>query len=146
MKKAKIYKPSKSSMQSGTKKYNKWVFKTENNEEKIEIEEKTIPEPIIEDNKNLTEDIEKDLLDEDSDNREELNYSDEKFEKKVNKKYDINYFKILIVIIISFVALILVLDTFQTQLSIIMPNIEFILDNLYQSINDTKLFILDLIK
>ena len=25
MKKAKIYKPSKSSMQSGTKKYNKWV-------------------------------------------------------------------------------------------------------------------------
>ena len=125
---------------------NKWFFKTENNEEKIEIEEKTIPEPIIEDNKNLTEDIEKDLLDEDSDNREELNYSDEKFEKKVNKKYDINYFKILIVIIISFVALILVLDTFQTQLSIIMPNIEFILDNLYQSINDTKLFILDLIK
>ena len=26
MKKAKIYKPSKSSMQSGTKKYNKWVL------------------------------------------------------------------------------------------------------------------------
>jgi len=26
MKKAKIYKPSKSSMQSGTKKYNKWVI------------------------------------------------------------------------------------------------------------------------
>jgi len=25
MKKAKIYKPSKSSMQSGTKKYNKWI-------------------------------------------------------------------------------------------------------------------------
>ena len=26
MKKAKIYKPSKSSMQSGTKKYNKWII------------------------------------------------------------------------------------------------------------------------
>jgi|TARA_B100001741_G_scaffold298087_1_gene283341 hypothetical protein len=33
MKKAKIYKPSKSAMQSGTKKYNKWIleFITENN-------------------------------------------------------------------------------------------------------------------
>ena len=33
MKKAKIYKPSKSAMQSGTKKYDKWIleFITENN-------------------------------------------------------------------------------------------------------------------
>ena len=58
----------------------------------------------------------------------------------------LNYFKILIVAFISFVALILVLDTFKAQLYIIVPNIEIILDNLYQSINDIKLFILDLLK
>ena len=66
--------------------------------------------------------------------------------KKLKKKNDINYLKILIVIIISFIALILILDTFKEQLSLIIPNIEIILDNLYQSINDIKLFILDLVK
>ena len=49
-------------------------------------------------------------------------------------------------IIISFIALILILDTFKAHLSLIIPNIEIILDNLYQSINDIKLFTLDLIK
>ena len=48
--------------------------------------------------------------------------------------------------IISFAALILVLDTFKVQISVIIPNIQIILDNLYQSINDIKLFTLDLIK
>ena len=66
--------------------------------------------------------------------------------KKLKKKNDINYLKILIVIIISFIALILILDTFKAQLSLFIPNIEIILDNLYQSINDIKLFTLDLIK
>ena len=41
----------------------------------------------------------------------------------INKKNDTNYFKILIVAFISFAALILVLDTFKAQLSIIIPNI-----------------------
>ena len=75
-----------------------------------------------------------------------INISKEKFRKKMNKKNDSNYLKILIVAFISFAALILVLDTFKAQLSIIIPNIQIILDNLYQSINDIKLFILDLVK
>ena len=62
------------------------------------------------------------------------------------KKNDVNYFKILIVVFISFAALILVLDTFKVQISVIIPNIQIILDNLYQSINDMKLFIIDLVK
>ena len=86
------------------------------------------------------------MKDEEDDNTESLNGSKEQLSKKVNKKNDVNYFKILIVIIISFIALILILETFKVQLSIIIPNIEIVLDNLYQSINDIKLFILDLIK
>ena len=31
-------------------------------------------------------------------------------------------------------------------ISVIIPNIQIILDNLYQSINDMKLFIIDLLK
>ena len=124
----------------------KWFFKKENTDDEIKILEKKIPEPVIEDNKNLSENIKEDMKDEEDDNTESLNGSKEQLSKKVNKKNDVNYFKILIVAFISFVALILVLDTFKVQISVIIPNIQIILDNLYQSINDMKLFIIDLLK
>ena len=124
----------------------KWFFKKENTDDEIKILEKKIPEPVIEDNKNLSENIKEDMKDEEDDNTESLNSSEKELSKKVNKKNDVNYFKILIVVFISFAALILVLDTFKSELSIIIPNIGIILDNLYQTINDIKLFILDLVK
>ena len=124
----------------------KWFFKTENTEEEIKVLEKNIPEPVIEDNKNLSGNIKEDIKDEEDQDSESLKSLKEERSEKVKKKNDINYLKILIVIIISFIALILILDTFKAHLSLIIPNIEIILDNLYQSINDVKLFILDLIK
>ena len=125
----------------------KWFFKTENTEEEIQVLEKKISKPVIEDNKNLSENIKENIKDDEDDHdRETVNNSKEEISKKVNKKNDTNFFKILIVLFVSFVALILVLDTFKAQLYIIVPNIEIILDNLYQSINDIKLFILDLVK
>ena len=124
----------------------KWFFKIENNERNIEIEKKTIADPIIDDNKNLSEKKEEDLVEEEHDDVEQANKSKNDYNEKVQKKNDINYFKILIVAFISFSALILFLDTFKAQISVIIPNIQIILDNLYQSINDMKLFILDLVK
>ena len=124
----------------------KWFFKIENNERNIEIEKKTIADPIIDDNKNLSEKKEEDLVEEEHDDIEPTNKTKKEYNEKVKKKNDINYFKILIVAFISFVALILLLDTFKAQISVIIPNIQIILDNLYQSINDMKLFILDLVK
>ena len=124
----------------------KWFFKTENTDGEIKVLEKKIPEPVIEDNKNLSKNIREDMIDEEDDNTESLNSSEKELSKKVNKKNDVNYFKILIVAIISFAALILILDTFKVQISVIIPNIQIILDNLYQSINDMKLFIIDLVK
>ena len=124
----------------------KWFFKIENTERNIEIEKKTIADPIIDDNKNLSEKKEEDLVEEEDEDIEPANKSKKEYNEKVQKKNDINYFKILIVAFISFVALILVLDTFKVQISVIIPNIQIILDNLYQSINDIKLFILDLVK
>ena len=124
----------------------KWFFKIENDEQEAFIEEKNISTPTIEDNINIEEETEEGLLDEDNDKTETPNNSDEELSKNVRKKNEINYFKILIVIIISFVAFLLILDTFKTQLSMIIPNIETILDNLYQSLHDLKLFVLDLIK
>ena len=62
-----------------------------------------------------------------------------KKKKKLNKI--LNY---ILVSIISFIALIILLDTFKKQLSVIIPNIETILYNLYESIKDIILFFKDL--
>ena len=118
---------------------NKWFFKIENNEEK------TISTQVFENSKNLSEEVEGSLSDEIHDEVEPSNNSKKEFTENANKKNKINFFKVLIVIVISFIALILILETFKVQLSIIIPNIEIVLDNLYQSINDIKLFVLDLI-
>ena len=70
-----------------------------------------------------------------------------KEDKSANKPNIFNkIISYLIVIIISFVALIIVLDTFKTPLSNIFPNIERILFNLYETFEDIGLFLKDLIK
>ena len=66
--------------------------------------------------------------------------------KKINKsKKNHNILNLIIVFIVSFVALIILIDTFKYPISIIMPDIEFILYNLYETIKDIILFIKNLI-
>ena len=60
-------------------------------------------------------------------------------------KKNYNILGLTIVFIISFIALIIVVDTFQNFVSGIVPDIEFLLYNLYETINDIVLFIKDLI-
>ena len=50
----------------------------------------------------------------------------------------------LVVIIITFIALIVILDTFKYQLSNIFPNLELLLYNLFESLKDVNLFVKDL--
>ena len=52
----------------------------------------------------------------------------------------------MIVSILSFIALILLLDTFQIHLSSIFPNLELFLYNLYETVRDMFLFTKDLIR
>ena len=78
---------------------------------------------------------------------EEINIeSDNASNIKQKTKRNYNYFNIFLVTIISITAIILILDTFKESLEIIFPNIKFLLNNLYQTIEDIKLFIFDLIK
>ena len=65
-------------------------------------------------------------------------------DKQKTKK--INLFKLLLVFIISFIAFILIVDTFLVQISEYVPFAEKYLDNLYQSIIDISLFFQNLIK
>ena len=63
---------------------------------------------------------------------------------KPKKQKNFKILNIFIVIIISSVAFIIILDTFKYPIGKIVPNIEFILYNLYESIKDISLFIRDL--
>ena len=84
----------------------------------------------------------------------EINYK--KKEKTPENKKDINasknksnkgskFFSYLIVFIISFVALIILLDTLKTPLINVFPGLEIVLFNLFETLQDIKLFIIDLI-
>ena len=92
------------------------------------------------------------ILDEEEDRRDEVIVEDKNVElekPKNNKKQKttkVNFFKILLVFIISFVAFILIVDTFIVQISEYIPFAEKYLDNLYQSIIDISLFFQNLIK
>tara|TARA_B100000795_G_C22506811_1_gene326140 strand:+ start:117 stop:593 length:477 start_codon:yes stop_codon:yes gene_type:complete len=63
---------------------------------------------------------------------------------KAKNKKKIFFLRFTIVFIISFVALIILMDTFKNPLGKIVPNFEFLLYNLYESIKDIELFIKDL--
>ena len=66
-------------------------------------------------------------------------------EKKEVKKNSVNYFKYFIILIISFIALIILIDTFKVNISRFFPQIDFLLNNLYETLKDLKLFFIDLI-
>ena len=64
---------------------------------------------------------------------------------KPKKQKNFKILNIFIIAIISFIAFIVIVDTFKYPIGKIVPNSEFILYNLYESIKDISLFIRDLI-
>ena len=63
---------------------------------------------------------------------------------KVEKNRVVNLFSYLLVFIISFVALIILIDTLKSPLINFFPGLEIFLFNLFESLKDVKLFIIDL--
>jgi len=63
---------------------------------------------------------------------------------KPKKQKNFKILNVIIVAIISFVAFIIIVDTFKYPIGQVVPNIEIILYNLYESIKDISLFIRDL--
>jgi len=62
----------------------------------------------------------------------------------IKKNHSSKFFSYLIVFIISLGALIILLDTLKTPLINIFPGLEALLFNLYETLKDIKLFIIDL--
>ena len=116
----------------------KWFFKKEIKKEVI----KEVKKPSVKIPKN----IEKDIPDVTEDLISEAETTIPKIKKKdkINKK--INTLSILVVVIISFVALVILADTFKNSLNLIIPGFDLILNSLYETIKDIALFIEDLFK
>ena len=92
------------------------------------------------------------ILDEEEDKHDEEIVEDKTVElektktSKKQKSKQVNFFKILLVFIISFVGFILIVDTFIVQISEYVPFAEKYLDNLYQSLIYISLFFQNLVK
>ena len=67
-----------------------------------------------------------------------------KVKKLENENKGSKFFSYLIVFIISIVALIILLDTLKTPLINVFPGLEIVLFNLFETLQDIKLFIIDL--
>jgi len=91
-------------------------------------------------NKNPITKIETEL----NNQKKEKNIEKQK-ETKISKNTGNKFFSYLIVFIISFVALIILLDTLKNPLINVFPGLEIILFNLFETLQDIKLFIIDLI-
>ena len=76
----------------------------------------------------------------------EINNRYETYNEVQETKKSIGVLSFLLVIIISFVALIILVDTFKSQLSSVIPNIDLYIENLHEILRDIFLFIADLSK
>ena len=132
----------------------KWHFKIKKNENIIEKPLEQVE--VIKDNKNQEKKI--DLLKkftsiEDNSIKKELkknqkviNKVKKKAQKQKKKDKSINLLNMIIVIIISFAALVIIIDSFRIELSKYIPFLNPILDSLYEIIADMSSFIKDLIR
>ena len=136
----------------------KWFFKKEALENTISPinEDTSIDNVNIFDQNNTSTNEEKSLFDvpkneaevdleEETKEKNEININEStQVNTKPKKQKNFKILNIFIVGIISSVAFIIIVDTFKYPIGKFVPNIEFILYNLYESIKDISLFIRDL--
>ncbi len=130
-----------------------WFYKIEEeNEEVLKLNNKIESKDIEVKAKNKHEIIEEKKKEFEKINIKVDNENENILEKQKNnnlsknsKNNGIKFFSYLIVIIISFIALIILLDTLKTPLINVFPGLEIILFNLFETLQDIKLFIIDLI-
>ena len=131
-----------------------WFYNIqEKNNEVLELKHEIISEDIETKAENKNDKIEEKQQPEEIIKTEINNKKKEKNSQKQKKIKSIKktenkgskFFSYLIVFIISFVALIILLDTLKTPLINVFPGLEIILFNLFETLQDIKLFIIDLI-
>ena len=124
-----------------------WFYKLEDNktepptiidnsaDKKIEDE---IDDKIVE-NTNVPNDVSKP-----KDKDDKIHEKQIPVKNKIKKNTSGKFFSYLVVSIISFVALIILIDTLKVPLINVFPGLEILLFNLFEILKDIKLFIIDL--
>ena len=120
-----------------------------------------IPETLrINEETSIGKDEDTDKIDDDKSNYSAIKHSAEENNKEISELSDIQkaenktevakknqsskFFSYLIVFLISLVALVILIDTLKTPLINVFPGLEQVLFNLYETLKDIKLFIIDL--
>ena len=129
-----------------------WFYKPKNeNEALLTLNENVFEnkiEPAIETNdKNLefSKNLQKKIITEPEIKNKTSKEIPNRVKKLQNENKGTKFFSYLIVFIISIVALIILLDTLKTPLINVFPGLEIVLFNLFETLQDIKLFIIDLI-
>ena len=116
-----------------------WFF-SKKDQKKLEISEKILSQ----NKKNIIEKKDKEKI---TSTNKDLSHKKKALVKYQAKKSFTfaNFLSYIIVAIISFISLIIILDTFKGPLANYLPNLEIFLYNFFETIKDIKLFIMDLI-
>ena len=124
----------------------KWFFK------RIQIEEKTLlfDEIITDEMEEKSSINNKNVYLQSNKTKTPKKFKDKNLDLKTDKNIQKKQKKLkilnkILVLIITFAAVTILIDTFKVQISKIYPNIEFVLYNLYESFKDLFLFFKDLI-
>ena len=133
--------------------YNVWFYKIEDkNLEPLSLKEDIIDNKdksaIVDKKIEQTNEIKKSSSQSkiDTKDKKDLDKIADKHIPKKNKTKNTSgkFFSYIIVFIISFVALIILIDTLKTPLINIFPGLETVLFSLFEMLKDIKLFIIDL--
>ena len=108
--------------------------------DEVPIKDEPAEELIIKKVKKKSKIIEK-IDENDADN--EIDHTNENI---TTKKKNISFINFLLVGIISFVAIVILVDTFKNQIAYVIPNISLYVDELHEILRDIFLFIADLSK
>ena len=117
----------------------KWHFKLDDKKLENEYKKKEIKIKKINPQENIPSDIDKII----SDAENIKTNSAIEIPKRLNNFRFINF---LLLSIITFTALILILDTFKFQINNVVPGFNLLLVNFYESLKDVYLFFKDLIR
>ena len=130
-----------------------WFYNIQEiNNEVLELKQEIFREDIetkAENKKDKTEEkqLQKEIIKTEINNKKKEKNSEKQKKSTTLKKTEnkgSKFFSYLIVFTISFVALIILLDTLKTPLINVFPGLEIILFNLFETLQDIKLFIIDL--
>ena len=126
-----------------------WFYKPKIEQSKNEISSPKSNDDILE-NKKDVQDNEKSTKTEETNNLEKFTNTEPSSHELINenKKTTFNISKFLsyfLVFVITFIALIIVLDTFKSPLSSIIPGLEIFLYNFFETLKDLYLFIKNLL-